>query len=71
MKSHSVYTQTEARGTADAHLNTEVNMADVDFVAEAGDEETEGSAGRTMVKAYFHTFKEFKRKVRMYFIYKY
>lgn len=32
----SVFTQTEAPGTADAHLNTEVNNADLDYLAEVG-----------------------------------
>lgn len=30
----SAFTQTEDPGTADAHLNTEVNMADLDFLTE-------------------------------------
>lgn len=30
----SAFTQTEDPGAADAHLNTEVNMADLDFLAE-------------------------------------
>lgn len=35
----SVCTQTEAPGTADAHLNTDVNDADLEYFAEVGAED--------------------------------
>lgn len=41
VKSRSVCTQTEAPGTADAHLNTELNTADLHPVAEVGGEDGE------------------------------
>lgn len=43
MQSQSVYSQTEAPGTADARLNTEINMADLDFVAEVGSEDCQNT----------------------------
>lgn len=36
VKRLSVCTQSEAPGTADAHLNTEVTNADLDYLAEVG-----------------------------------